>query len=312
MRSVVVRRQLADDELAAVTRLLSKVTGVDGSRPLSDHLWLDLVHGGRDGFAALLVLDPTDGGDRALVAYAQLSQGNDSRQLEVVVDRAVAGALETVGPELLARALDVVAGDGGGRVVWWVHGPSQIHEQLARGGGMRPARRLLQMRRPLPTGLASGIETRSFEPGRDDDAWLAVNNRAFAGHAEQGGWDVETLHRRQREPWFDPQGFRLHERDGRLAGFCWTKLHDAPEPLGEIYVIGVDPDFHGLGLGKALTLAGLESIADRGIRTGMLFVDDDNSAARSMYERLGFTVHRTDVAFVGDVEPESGTASGSR
>jgi mycothiol synthase len=158
------------------------------------------------------------------------------------------------------------------------------------------------MRRPLPTGLAVEVATRPFVPGRDEDAFLAVNNRAFAGHAEQGGWTIDVLRQRERERWFDPSGFLLHERDGRLAAFCWTKLHDAPRPeavVGEIYVIAVDPDFQGLGLGRQLTIAGLDAIARRGVTTGMLYVDAANAAAVGMYERLGFDTHRTDVAFTG-------------
>ena len=99
------------------------------------------------------------------------------------------------------------------------------------------------------------------------------------------------------------------ERDGRLAGFCWTKLHTDHDPaLGEIYVIAVDPDFQGLGLGKQLTLAGLDSIARRGITVAMLYVDADYTAGVRLYEDLGFTVHRTDHAYVGDIAPTIGGA----
>ena len=141
-------------------------------------------------------------------------------------------------------------------------------------------------------------------PASDEDAFLDVNNRAFAGHPEQGAWSVDLLRQRERAPWFDPDGFLLHERDGRLAAFCWTKLHDAPrseDVVGEIYVIAVDPDFQGLGLGRHLTIAGLDAIARRGIATGMLYVDAANAAAVGMYERLGFSLARTDVAFTGQV-----------
>ena len=102
-----------------------------------------------------------------------------------------------------------------------------------------------------------------------------------------------------RQPWFDADDLRLHERDGRLAAFCWTKRHDAS--LYEIYVIGVDPDFQGLGLGTQLTLAGLAHMVDRGASEALLYVAAENTAATAMYERLGFTVHRVDRAYVGEV-----------
>jgi len=144
------------------------------------------------------------------------------------------------------------------------------------------------------------VATRDFVPGVDDDAWLAVNNRAFADHGEQGGWTHDDLQLRMTEPWFDPAGFRIHEVDGRIAAFCWTKLHDEFDPvIGEIYVIAVDPDFHGRGLGKQLTLAGLDSIAARGVDTADLYVDADNTAAVGLYDRLGFTIHRSRQAYAG-------------
>jgi mycothiol synthase len=135
-----------------------------------------------------------------------------------------------------------------------------------------------------------------------------VNNRAFAGHPEQGAWTVEMLQRREAEAWFDPEGFLLAFDGDGLAGFCWTKVHPPHPPhepvaLGEIYVIGADPRRHGKGLGRALTAGGLESLADRGIRQGMLYVDGANDAAVGLYGSLGFTTHRTDRAFGRDVAP---------
>jgi mycothiol synthase len=133
-----------------------------------------------------------------------------------------------------------------------------------------------------------------------------VNNRAFADHPEQGGWTVETLRARAQEPWFDPEGFVLAFDGEGLAGFCWTKVHRAqpprePDPLGEIYVIAADPGRHGRGLGRALTSAGLASLAAKDITTGMLYVDASNTAAVGLYRALGFHMHRTDRAYGRDV-----------
>lgn len=280
----------------AVDELLATAAAADGRFPLSDHLRMELAHGGGPGFAAVTVHE----GER-LAGYAQLALINGIRNVEIVVhpgDRADA----SIARRLLATVVDHVADDGGGPLQWWAFDATAADDDLAASAGLSTTRSLLQMRRPLPTGITVEVATRPFVVGQDEDAFLAVNNRAFATHPEQAGWTRDTLAQREAEPWFDPAGFLLHERDGRLAAFCWTKLHRDERPvLGEIYVIAVDPDFQGLKLGTQLTLAGLESISDRGVTVGMLYVDGDNTAAVTMYERLGFGVHRVDRAYTRDV-----------
>lgn len=205
----------------------------------------------------------------------------------------------------LSAALAEIAARGGGPVRWWVPGAAPADTETAAAHGLGPERDLLQMRRPLPTSPPPSLEVRSFVPGTDEADWVAVNNRAFEGHPEQGAWTVEDVRAREVEPWFDAEGFLLHHDPAtrRLAGFCWTKVHPPLEPdpaLGEIYVIAVDPDFAGRGLGRALTLAGLDHLDQaRGIGTAMLYVDAANTAAVALYRRLGFVVHRTDRAFAG-------------
>jgi len=133
-----------------------------------------------------------------------------------------------------------------------------------------------------------------------------VNNRAFAGHDEQGGWTEATLKRRTTEAWFDPTLFLLAVDDAGLLGFNWLKVHEAHdhEPrIGEIYVIGVDPRGQGRGLGRALAVEGLQAVHERGIDVGMLFVAADNEPALALYRALGFTVHRVDRAYECEVEP---------
>ncbi|MCU0268012.1 MAG: mycothiol synthase [Acidimicrobiales bacterium] len=169
---------------------------------------------------------------------------------------------------------------------------TDIHDELASSCGFELDRELLQLRRRLPVGRSWTLDTRPFEPGRDEAAWLTVNNRAFHWHPDQAGWREEQLREREAEPWFDRRGFLLHERDGRLAGFCWTKVHaETDPPMGEIYVVAVDPDFQGLGLGRRLVLAGLDHLAGLGLGVGMLYVEADNVEALALYDELGFELH---------------------
>ncbi|MFN3217128.1 MAG: mycothiol synthase [Acidimicrobiales bacterium] len=200
----------------------------------------------------------------------------------------VADALATAG-----------SGDGGAQV--WIIDVRDGDDEALAAHGLVPYRDLLQLRCELPVEPA-GIETRPFDPDTDVQAFIEVNNRAFAWHPEQAGLTPERLAATMAEPWFDADGFRLHEIDDRLAGFCWTKIHPArpsqgePE-LGEIYVIAVDPDFHGQRLGGPMTRAGLDWLADRGITTAMLYVEADNDAAVRTYERIGFFRHATNRAY---------------
>jgi mycothiol synthase len=205
---------------------------------------------------------------------------------------------------LLREAIAQIAREGGGRAEFWVHAgdDGDDHEPLAHG--FTKWRELWQMRCPLPAA-PSTLWVRAYTDA-DADAFLAVNNRAFEWHPEQGNMTREGLAARQAEPWFDPRGFLLHPRDGRLAGFCWTKLHAATavDPaMGEIYAIAVDPDFHGRGIAVPLTLAGLQWLAAHGPRTGMLYVEHDNHAAVATYRRIGFTVHHADRAYELVVTP---------
>lgn len=298
-----IKRHLDGDDLAAVERLLAVAERADGHSAVDEHRWLDMAHGGRDAHAALVAWEA---GHEHPIAYAQVSRGRDSWALDLVIDPHHRYDALAIGPEVLRGALEVVREHGGGHVHLWVSQPTAAHDAIAAEVGLVRGRDLLQLRRPLPAEeVPAPLSLRPFVVGADEDAWLDVNNRAFEWHPEQGGWTLDDVLARELEPWFDPSGFLLHHDDetGRLAGFCWTKVHaDHDPPLGEIYVIAVDPDFGGRGLGRALVLHGLDHLArDRGLAWGMLYVDAANMPAVRLYEKLGFTVDHVDRAFVTDV-----------
>lgn len=305
MADLEIKRHLDTNDVADVETLIARVRAADGHQPIDEHRWVDAAHGGRAEFASLVLRQP---GHDHLLAYAQVTRGTGSWAIDLLVDPHHRYDALTIAPRLLREALDTIAEAGGGHVHYWVYEPTEAHQLIAAKEGLTPGRELRQLRVPLPIDPAvarPAITTRPFVPGQDEAAWLEVNNAAFDWHPEQGGWTHADLFARQEEPWFDPTGFLMHEVDGRLAGFCWTKLHevapDAAMPaMGEIYVIAVHPDFVGRGLGRALCLAGLDHLS-MSVDVGMLYVDADNAAALGLYADLGFTTHHIERAFVSNV-----------
>jgi len=304
-------------EVRAVAALVEAATEADGVRPLSEHVMLHLRYGGDERVRNVLVYvhDPAGSAGSTLAAYGHLDVTDEvaGASAEVVVHPAY--RRRGLGRLILQTTLDETPD---GRLRLWAHGGHPAAAALAAAMDFRQSRSLWQMRRSLFAALPApvmpaGVVLRTFEPGRDDEEWVRLNASAFQGHPEQGTWTVDDLHRRIREPWFDPAGFFLAERDGRLVGFHWTKVHggdgphhpDGPhaheghghDPIGEVYVVGVAPSERGSGLGKALTLAGLQHLRHLGLPDAMLYVDADNAPAIRLYTALGFTRWETDVMF---------------
>ncbi|WKU02660.1 mycothiol synthase [Micromonospora sp. HUAS LYJ1] len=279
---------LTPAEVTEVLALARLGGDADGADPFDEHTLLRLrdpqaaaghltartPEGTLTGYAHLDTTEPESGIGVELVVHPAFRRRGTGRALVRGVLAAATGPLRA-----------------------WAHGDHPSAAALAVDLGFTRARVLWQLRRPLtgavpPPRLPDGVTLRSFRPGADDDAWLALNARAFATHPEQGRWTTDDLRARLAEPWFDPEGFLLAvDAAGRLLGFHWTKVHERPGSArtGEVYVVGVDPDAHGGGLGRALTTAGLAYLRDRrGLDRVMLYVDESNTAAVSLYERLGF------------------------
>ncbi len=261
---------------AVVQNLARTIERRDGAPPLSDQALTHLDS------PAVMHLVASLGG--RVVGYAQVA----GRSLEVAV-------LDAPTLAALLNAAERRSRDG---LLAWSHGSRSPLGRALADRGYRQARVLHQLRRSL-TDLpdtrpsATGVTIRPFEVGRDEDAWLAVNAAAFADHPEQGSWQRADLEAREAEPWFDPAGFLLAERDGVLLGYHWTKIHD--DGTGEVYVLGVAPSAQGLHLGGALLDAGLASLAARGCTEVLLYVDDSNATAMRLYEKAGFHSHDVDV-----------------
>jgi mycothiol synthase len=245
--------------------------------------------------------------DGSVVAYAHLDVTDAvegaSAELAVDPDHRRHGLGRRLVEELIRLTPD-------GRLRLWAHGEQAGAAQLATGLGFSSVRVLWQMRRslfaPLPRPrVPEGITIAPFQVGKDESAWLDLNAQAFVDLPDQGGWTLDDLERRLHEPWFSAEGFLMAWAGGGLAGFHWTKVHGRVgedhahhhHPIGEVYVVAVDPHWRGTGLGRALTLLGLHHLRSLDLSQAMLYVDATNTAAISLYERLGFARWDTDVLF---------------
>lgn len=295
--------------------LLSAATEADGVRPLSEHVWLHVIHGGDEEARHLLAR--SESGELVGYAHLDITDEVEGPSAELVVHPHF--RQRGIGRTLVTSLLEATDN----RLRLWAHGEHVGATKLAGALGFERHRTLWQMRRSLHASLPearfpAGLNINSFEVGADEEPVLELNARAFALLPDQGSWTFEDLQRREKESWFDPAGFLMAWDDNHtLAGFHWTKVHGAHrhhagsgghshrdngelhthDAIGEVYVLAVDPAWQGTGLGRALTLAGLHHLRRLGLDQVMLFVDASNLAAIRLYESLGFVRWDTDVMY---------------
>lgn len=301
--------------LRDITALANAAKESDGNPPLSEQTLVDLRAADCDettmlSFATYVPEGESDRTDGSLAGIAVVSLDQSAKQsdtkphgvMELVVHPNYRN--QGIGTALVAALQQTTDLSG---LQTWSHGNHEAAVELAGRYGFTPVRELWRMRltRDSPSGklhyeLPDGVELRPFVPGQDEQAWLEVNAAAFTDHPEQGATTLNDLKARMAEDWFDPNGFLLAVRGDELLGFHWTKVHPRSgghPAIGEVYVVGVAPRAQGLGLGKALTIAGIEYLHEAGLNAIMLYVDADNEAAVALYRRLGFTRWDVDVMY---------------
>ena len=296
---------LSDTQQSLVLDLIGRTTNHDGTPPIAEHILLHLRYGGDKADSHLLVEK-----DNQVIGYAHLDQTDlvAGPSVELVVDPSHRGA--GVGKALLSEAIKIC----GKSLRLWVHGEAEVAHNLAASFNFEKIRTVMQMSKSLTDiqmlpVIDKEIIIRSFLPGIDSDAWLELNNKVFKDHPEQGGWQLSDLNHRLSEEWFDEKGFFIVEKNKQVIASTWTKVHGehshdhgneqshAHPAIGEIYITAVDPEYAGLGIGKALTITALNYLKYQALTDAMLYVDFDNKAALNLYDSLGFKLSSKDILY---------------
>jgi len=294
---------LSESQQQGVLALIKASHDFDGTPPIAEHVLLHLRHGG-DKSDSHIVFEENN----QVIAYAHLDT------TDLVAGPSVEAVVHPnhrskgLGSSILKEAIKVC----GDKTRIWSHGDLPAAKAIAASLNLERLWSNLLMSKTLGEiqPVTSKYPIRTFISDFDNQAFLSLNNKVFANYPDQGGWSEDDLKVRLNESWFDEKGFFIAEDKGELIGFCWTKIHGAHthshtgededhghEALGEIYVLAVNPDCKGKGVGRDLTITGLNYLKYQGLNNVMLYVGVENKPAFNLYKSLGFNNFGSDVMY---------------
>lgn len=224
-----------------------------------------------------------------LRAFAILWQG---RYLGMLVHPAARGTLEDA---ILDWAEGRLRTDGVATLVALCRSDDALTRAIYARRGFTLGEEELRMGRPLdvPVPVPSfpdGFTLRALDAPRELDEWLALYAEAFGPR--------ESALRKWRafrdDPDYDPAlDLVAVDRDNRLAAACTCAIARAELAAirpreGRTEPVMVRENCRGIGLGRAMVLAGLGALRDRGIELATLTTEADNPVAHRLYESLGY------------------------
>jgi len=294
---------LSKSQQESVLALIKAAHDFDGTPPIAEHVLFHLRHGGDKSDSHIVIEE-----NYKVIAYAHLDA------TDLVAGPSVEAVVHPnhrskgLGSSILKEAIKVC----GDKTRIWSHGDLPAAKAIAASLNLERLWSNLLMNKPLGEiqPVASKYPIRTFIPDFDNQPFLSLNNKVFANYPDQGGWNEDNLKVRLNESWFDEKGFFIAEDKGELIGFCWTKIHGAHthshtgenddhghDALGEIYVLAVNPDYKGQGVGRDLTITGLNYLKYQGLNNVMLYVGVENKPAFNLYKSLGFNEFGSDVMY---------------
>jgi len=152
--------------------------------------------------------------------------------------------------------------------------------------GFSLIRRFLELRLDIadvrwPDINQATLECRYLQRG-EEDKLAQIQNRAFAG---TWGYNPNTV---------EEITYQTNRESHSLEEVVWTGVAcergAVSERKGRIFMLGVDPDYRGKGIGKRVLLVGLDSLKSKGLQVAELTVDSENKVAYALYQSIGFKV----------------------
>jgi mycothiol synthase len=165
--------------------------------------------------------------------------------------------------------------------------------------GFKPVRRFYELRLNisevnLEAAGCPDFAHRCLEAG-EEEMLAHIQSRCFAGTWGYNPNTVEEIAWQLKIKNNCPEGVILAMDKGEVVGYCWTETVFSTDlsigKQGRVYMLGVDADYRGKGLGRKLLLAGLLHLRDKGREFIDITVDSQNIAAVTLYRSLGFQLH---------------------
>jgi mycothiol synthase len=132
--------------------------------------------------------------------------------------------------------------------------------------------------------LPAGYHWKETAQGLREE-YLFVMHRSLVAGADDD-WFRKVF---SQDPEYDPADLFIVRREERPVGAAaaW-RLAWEDRTAGTVHMVGVDPDCRGEGLGRALVVAVLHRLRQKGFREAHLLTEDFRTAALSLYLSLGF------------------------
>jgi len=173
-----------------------------------------------------------------------------------------------------------------------------VAQRVLPGLDFSLVRRFLKLRLDIADVRCSNInqpplKCRYLRRG-EEDKLTQIQNRAFVSTWGFNPNTAEEITYRTNLSTYSPEDIVLICERDKVIGYCWTGIicegGVASERKGSVFMLGVDPDYRGKGIGKRVLLAGLARLKSKDLQVAELTVDSENKVACALYKSIGFKV----------------------